>query len=58
MLTPAPELHVSAFAATLDQMPWRVYEVRRVIRPRAGDPTRAANASPSLRAVAGGSRAR
>jgi hypothetical protein len=49
---------VSAFAATLDQMPWRVYEVRRVIRPRAGDPTRAANASPSLRAVAGGSRAR
>ena len=38
-------------------MPWRVYEVRRVIRPRAGDPTRAANASRSLRAVAAGIRA-
>ena len=48
---------LSAFAARLDRMPWRVYEVRRVIRPRAGDPTRAANASRSLRAVAAGSRA-
>ncbi len=48
---------LSAFAARLDRMPWRVYEVRRVIRPRAGDPTRAANASRSLRAVAAGIRA-
>lgn len=47
---------LSAFAASLDRMPWRVYEVRRVIRPRAGDPARAANASRSLHAVAAGSR--
>ena len=48
---------LSGFAAGLDQMPWQVYEVRRVIRSRAGDPTRAANASRSLRALAVGSRA-
>jgi hypothetical protein len=48
---------LSAFAASLDRMQWRVYEVRRVLRPRAGDPARAANASRSLRAVAAGSRA-
>jgi hypothetical protein len=47
---------LSAFGAHLNRMPWRVYEVRRVIRPRAGDPARAANASRSLRAVAAGSR--
>jgi len=47
---------LSAFAASLDRMPWRVYEVRRVIRPQAGDPARPANASRSLRAVAAGSR--
>ena len=27
---------LSAFAAGLDRTLWRVYEVRRVIRPRAG----------------------
>jgi hypothetical protein len=37
-------------------MPWQVYEVRRVIQPRADDPTRAVNASRSLRAVAAGNR--
>jgi hypothetical protein len=48
---------LSAFAASLERMSWRVYEVRRVIRPRADDPARPANASRSLRAVAAGSRA-
>lgn len=47
---------LSAFAATLERMPWRVYKVRRVIRPRVSDPARPANASRSLRAVAAGSR--
>jgi hypothetical protein len=37
-------------------MPWKVYDVRRVIRPRADDPAKAANASRSVRAVASGSR--
>ena len=44
-------------AGMLDQMPWHVYEVSRVIRPRAGDPARAASASRSLRALASGTRA-
>ena len=48
---------LSAFAAGLGRMPWRVYEVRRVIRPRADDPARPGNASRSIRAVAAGSRA-
>jgi hypothetical protein len=48
---------MAAFSAELDRMPWRVYEVRRAIRPRATDPAKAANASRSLRAVAGGGRA-
>lgn len=47
---------LDAFTAELDQMPWRIYEVRRVIRPHAGDPTKAANASRSLRAIAAGGR--
>ena len=48
---------LSAFAAGLGRMPWRVYEVRRVIRPRADDPARPGNASRSIRAIAAGSRA-
>jgi hypothetical protein len=44
-------------ADMLDRMPWHVYEVRRVIRPLAGDPARAASASRSLRALASGTRA-
>ena len=44
-------------SGTVRHLPWQVYEVRRVIRSRAGDPTRAANASQSLRALAVGSRA-
>lgn len=47
---------LSAFTAGLTRMPWRVYEVRRVIKPRAGDPAKAANAARSLRAIAAGSR--
>ncbi len=47
---------LAAFAARLDRMPWQVYAGRRVIRPRADDPTRAANASRLLRAVAADSR--
>lgn len=42
--------------ARLDRMPWQVYEVRRVIRPRPTTPP-AANASRSLRAVTAGRRA-
>ena len=37
-------------------MPWKVYDVRRVIRPRADDPAKAASASRSIRAIASGSR--
>ncbi len=48
---------IAAFTAELDQMPWRVYEVRRVIRSRAGDPSKPANASRSLHTIASGSRA-
>jgi hypothetical protein len=47
---------LDAFTAELGQMPWKVYDVRRVIRPRADDPAKAANASRSVRAVASGSR--
>jgi hypothetical protein len=47
---------LSAFTAELARMPWRVYDVRRVIKPRAGDPAKAANAARSLRAIAAGSR--
>jgi hypothetical protein len=47
---------LDAFTAELDQMPWRVYEVRRVIRPRADDPAKAASASRSLHTIAAGSR--
>jgi hypothetical protein len=36
---------LAAFAAELNQMPWRLNEVRRVIRPRRGDPSRPASAS-------------
>ena len=50
--------HVTeAFTAKLRQMPWHVYEVRRVIRSRTDDPAKAANASRSLRTLAAGSRA-
>jgi hypothetical protein len=48
---------LDAFTAELDQMPWRIYEVRRVIRPRADDPAKAASAARSLHAIAAGSRA-
>lgn len=48
---------LAAVSAELDRMPWRVYEVRRAIRPRASDPAKAANASRSLRAIAEGDRA-
>jgi hypothetical protein len=47
---------LDAFAARLGEMTWQVYEVRRVIRPRAGDPSKPANAVRSLRAVASGTR--
>jgi len=47
---------LNAFTAELARMPWKVYDVRRVIRPRADDPAKAANASRSIRAVASGSR--
>jgi hypothetical protein len=45
------------FRATLTQLPWRVYEVRRVIQPRPGDPGKAGSAWRSVRAVAAGDRA-
>ena len=48
---------LAAVSAELDRMPWRVYEVRRAIRPRASEPAKAANASRSLRAIAEGDRA-
>jgi hypothetical protein len=48
---------LTSFSAELSLMPWRVYEVRRVISPRDGDPARAGGAARSLRALAAGSRA-
>src|SRR5205807_44540 len=36
---------------------WNVYEVRRAVRPRAGDPSKMASAVRSLRVAASGSRA-
>jgi hypothetical protein len=38
-------------------MPWRVYEVRRALRPRPGDSAKVGTAYRSLRAAAGGTRA-
>jgi hypothetical protein len=47
---------MDAFTAELGHMPWKVYDVRRVIRLRADDPAKAANASRSIRAIASGGR--
>lgn len=47
---------LAGFTGQLTRMPWRVYDVRRVIKPRAADPAKAANAARSLRAIAAGSR--
>jgi hypothetical protein len=47
---------MKAFTAELDQMPWHIYEVRWVIRPRASDPAKAANASRTLHTLTTGSR--
>lgn len=51
------EAVLAAFRAGLHRTPWRLYEVRRVIRPRADDPSRPGSASRSLRAIAAGGRA-
>lgn len=51
------EATLRLFAAELDALPWAVYEVRRAILPRVGDPARLGRAARSLRAVARGTRA-
>jgi hypothetical protein len=56
-VTPGQEQTAAMFAAQLDAMTWKVYEVRRAVRPRAGDPSKMASAVRSLRTVASGSRA-
>jgi hypothetical protein len=47
---------MQAFHAQLEAMPWKVYQVRRAMRARAGDPTRMANAARWLYAAAAGTR--
>jgi len=47
---------ISAFELKLDTMPWHVYEVRRVILPRAADRSKAGTSARSLRALDSGNR--
>jgi hypothetical protein len=42
-------------AGRLAAMPWNLHEVRRGLRPRAGDPSKPGNAVRSLRIAASGS---
>jgi len=46
----------AVFQQRLDEEPHSVYEVRRVWRPRASDPSKVANANRDLRVLASGSR--
>jgi len=55
--TPGHQHTLAAFQAALDQMPWRVYEVRRAVLPRAGDPRKVGRAARWLRVWAHGTRA-
>lgn len=47
---------LAAFDARLDQTPHALYEVRRILRPKANDPTKLANAARSVRRLATGTR--
>jgi hypothetical protein len=59
LIAARPELaHViDAHTSQLDHMPWAVYEVRRVLRPRRTDPAKLGNAVRSVRRRFTGSRA-
>lgn len=47
---------LAAFDLRLDQTPHALYEVRRILRPQADDPTKFANAARSVRRLATGTR--
>jgi hypothetical protein len=54
--TPGHEPVLALLEERLASMPWRVYEVRRAILPRPGEPARAGSVYRSVRAVASGTR--
>ncbi len=47
---------LAAFAIELNRLPWRVYEVRRALRPRTDDPAMMGNTVRSLRHLTEGTR--
>ena len=55
---PGQEHTLAAFEAALDEMPWRLYEDRRAVVPKATDPGRVGRAARWLRAVRPGCQAR
>ena len=56
--TPGHERTLALLETRLASMPWRVYEVRRALRPHPRDPSKVGQAYRSLRAVASGTRPR
>lgn len=55
--TPGHQITLAAFQSALNQMMWQVYEVRRAVLPKPGDPGKTGRAARWLRIRAHGTRA-